>query len=68
MVPVLTGLVIGIVIGLAIGPVIRSWLAWREYLDASREARLHEDILRLMSDPTSSDGTAEDPLGPVGTR
>jgi hypothetical protein len=66
VVPVLTGLVLGIVIGLAIGPLIRSWLAWREYLDASREARLHEDVLRLMS--CSTDGTVGDSLGPVGTR
>lgn len=59
---------IGILIGLAIGPLFRSWLTWREYVDASREARLHEEVLRLMSDPASHDGTAEDTLGPVGTR
>jgi hypothetical protein len=42
-------LLIGFVIGLVVGPVIRSWVAWREYVVASREARLHEEVLRLMS-------------------
>ncbi len=62
------GLAIGIIIGLAIGPLFRSWLAWREYVDASREARLHEDVLRLMSDPASHEETAEGSRGPVATR
>jgi hypothetical protein len=48
----LIGLLLGIVIGLAIGPLLRSWLAWREYVEASREARLTEDILRRMSEST----------------
>lgn len=64
----LIGLMIGIVIGLAIGPLLRSWLSWREYLEASREARLHEEILRLMSESPSGEDRAEGPLGPVGTR
>ncbi|MGH2661468.1 MAG: hypothetical protein ACRDH8_01410 [Actinomycetota bacterium] len=51
-------LVSGFVIGLLVGPVIRSWIAWREYAHASREARLHEDILRLMA---GSRSPAEDP-------
>jgi hypothetical protein len=45
----LIGLLLGIVIGLLIGPVLRSWLAWREYVEASREADLHEDVLRRMT-------------------
>ena len=64
----LIGLAIGILLGLAIGPLFRSWLAWREYVDANREARLHEDVLRLMSDPAGKEAPAEDPVGPVGTR
>jgi hypothetical protein len=50
----LVGLLIGIVIGLVIGPLLRSWLAWREYVDASREARLHDEVLRLMDRSTAS--------------
>jgi hypothetical protein len=48
---VLFGLVIGILVGLLLGPALRSWLAWREYVEASREARLHEEILRRMAGP-----------------
>lgn len=48
---VLFGLVIGIFIGLLVGPALRSWLTWREYVDASREARLDEEILRRMAGP-----------------
>ena len=44
----LIGLLLGIVIGLLIGPLLRSWLTWRQYVQASREARLAEDILRRM--------------------
>ena len=45
---VLFGLVIGIFIGLLVGPALRSWLVWREYVEASREARLHEEMMRRM--------------------
>jgi hypothetical protein len=45
----LIGLLLGVVIGLVISPFLRSWLAWREYAEASREARLAEDLLRRMS-------------------
>ncbi|MGH2654044.1 MAG: hypothetical protein ACRDHV_06805 [Actinomycetota bacterium] len=45
---VLFGLVIGILVGLLVGPALRSWLAWREYVEAGREARLHEEIMRRM--------------------
>jgi hypothetical protein len=47
---VLGGLILGLVLGLILGPVIRSWLAWREYTEASRAARLADDVLRRMSD------------------
>jgi hypothetical protein len=49
VVGVLIGLVIGVAVGLAAGPWLRSWISWREYVQASREARLHDEILRLMS-------------------
>jgi hypothetical protein len=64
----LIGLLLGIVIGLLVGPLLRSWLAWREYVDASREARLHEEILRLMSEsPQAGQEPADGPVGPPGT-
>jgi hypothetical protein len=54
------GLLLGIVIGLLIGPVLRSWLAWREYVEASREADLHEDLLQRMARSTlPGDGEAD---------
>jgi hypothetical protein len=66
---VLAGLLIGFVAGLVIGPLIRSWLAWREYLDASREARLHEETLRRMGLPPSSDDrSTEDSFGSLANR
>lgn len=63
----IVGLLIGFVVGLVVGPVVRSWLTWREYVDASREARLHEETLRRMGLP-GDDRTAEDPFGPVASR
>jgi hypothetical protein len=56
----LIGLLLGIVIGLVIGPLIRSWLSWREYVEASQEARLHEEVLRLMSESPQVDGNSGD--------
>jgi hypothetical protein len=55
----LIGLLLGIVIGLLISPLLRSWLTWRQYVDASREARLAEDVLRRMSEaaPAETSGS-----------
>jgi hypothetical protein len=65
----LTGLLLGIVIGLLIGPLLRSWLAWREYTEASREARLHEEVLRLMSEPDHpARGSLDEPPDPAEER
>ena len=63
MVPTFVGLVLGIIIGLLIGPVLRSWLSWREYEDARREARLTEDVLRLMSEQPPPSGELSQPSG-----
>jgi hypothetical protein len=49
----LIGLLLGIVIGLLVSPLLRSWLVWRQYVDASREARLTDDVLERMADTTS---------------
>jgi hypothetical protein len=63
---VVVGILIGIVIGLAVGPSIRSWISWREYVDASREARLHEEILRLMSGSTADRDSGDRSRPPLG--
>jgi hypothetical protein len=46
----LIGLLLGIVIGLVLSPLLRSWLTWRQYVAASREARLADDVLHRMSE------------------
>lgn len=45
---VLSGLVVGLFLGLLLGPVLRFWLAWHTWTEASREARLTEDVLERM--------------------
>jgi H+/gluconate symporter-like permease len=47
----IVGFLLGLVAGLLIGPVVRSWLAWREYVAASREAQLTDAVLRRMAEP-----------------
>lgn len=42
------GLGLGLVLGLLIGPVVRSWLIWREWVSASREANLVAEVLDRM--------------------
>jgi hypothetical protein len=39
------GLIIGLFLGLLMGPILRSWLAWREWVDASKAADLTERFL-----------------------
>jgi hypothetical protein len=56
----LIGLMLGIAIGLLLGPVLRSWLVWREHVEASREAKLHEEILRRMAAPQPPGGADEE--------
>lgn len=60
----LAGLLLGVVIGLLVGPVLRSWITWREYTNASREARLVEETLRLMGEEKES-GNPGEPLAPA---
>jgi hypothetical protein len=43
-------LILGFLLGLAAGPVVRSWVVWREYRAASREAWLAEETLRRLED------------------
>jgi hypothetical protein len=56
VVRMLAGLLLGFLIGLIVGPVVRSWIAWREYSAASREAELAEGVLRAMSNVASRGG------------
>jgi hypothetical protein len=42
------GVALGLCIGLLIGPAIRSWQIRREWIEASREARLTDRLLRRL--------------------
>jgi len=44
----LAGLMVGGGLGLLAGPAIRSWLAYREWEDASREADVADRLLERM--------------------
>jgi hypothetical protein len=64
----LAGLLLGFLIGLIVGPVVRSWIAWREYSAARREAELAEGVLRAMSNVASPEGeSVQPPRSGVGT-
>jgi hypothetical protein len=53
------GLVIGMAAGLLVGPAFRSWVARREWNDASRRARLTDELLTRMDDePPDPDGAS----------
>jgi hypothetical protein len=69
------GLGFGLVLGLLIGPVVRSWLIWREWVSASREANLVADVLdrmevapwpQLKPGAEAPDGNAPDGNAPDG--
>jgi hypothetical protein len=47
---------LGVVLGLALGPVVRSWIVWREYQAASREAWLADEALRRLEDEQDAPG------------
>jgi len=44
----IVGLLLGICIGVLVGPAFRSWQAYREWADASREVRLADRLLERM--------------------
>jgi hypothetical protein len=50
------GLLIGCVLGVLVGPAFRSWQAYREWADASREVRLADRLLEKMEIDASLDG------------
>jgi hypothetical protein len=43
-------LILGFVFGLIASPVIRSWIVWREYRDASRQAWLADETLKRLEE------------------
>ena len=57
---VVGGLVLGFLLGVLAGPFIRSWLVWREWSSASRQADLHgsyeAELIADMLDRMEGDG------------
>ena len=51
------GLALGSFTGFLVGPIVRSWLAHREWAEASREARLADRLLERME--IEADGDRE---------
>ena len=51
----IVGLLIGTAIGLLGGPILRNWLAWREWTDASRESRLIDEFLTRLEEDEEND-------------
>ncbi|HEV2906301.1 MAG TPA: hypothetical protein VGZ50_03180 [Actinomycetota bacterium] len=43
------GLIVGVVAGFFSYPLFWSWIAWREYQQASRRARRIDDVLQEMT-------------------
>ena len=63
------GLLIGCVLGGLLGPAFRSWQAYREWADASREVRLTDRLLEKMEIDASLDGhVPTDHSDPAGGR
>jgi hypothetical protein len=64
------GLGFGLVLGLLIGPIVRSWLIWREWVSASKEANLVADVLDRMEvapwTPPEPEGGARSGRAPEG--
>jgi hypothetical protein len=58
----LVGLLIGGGLGLLAGPAIRSWLAFREWEHASREADLADRLLERMEADAARFEEAADPV------
>lgn len=55
--------ILGLALGLIASPVIRSWIVWREYQAASRQAWLADETLRRLEDaaePRDADERAPD--------
>jgi hypothetical protein len=44
----MVGLIVGACLGFLIGPVLRSWLSYREWAEASRQERLVDQLVTRM--------------------
>ncbi len=53
------GLLVGACIGFLAGPIVRSRLAYREWAEASRKARLAEQLVSRMERDAAGDGDDE---------
>jgi hypothetical protein len=51
----IAGLLIGAGIGLLVAPAVRSWLIYREWAEASRQARLTDKVLSRMEQDARRD-------------
>jgi hypothetical protein len=57
----IVGFVVGMAIGILVGPAFRSWVARREWNEASRRARLTDEVLaRMQDEPPYPDGGVPD--------
>ena len=55
------GLVLGLCVGLLVGPAFRSWLVFREWSEASREAKLADRLVtRIETDAERAPSIATD--------
>jgi hypothetical protein len=61
------GLLLGLVIGLLVGPAFRSWLIFREWTDASREAKLADRLVTRLEADAEEDAPSV-PEDDVATR
>ncbi|MGH2679369.1 MAG: hypothetical protein ACRDG8_02620 [Actinomycetota bacterium] len=59
----LAGLLVGGCLGLLAGPVMRSWLAYREWERASREADVADRLLERMEADAARSEQRSDPHG-----
>jgi hypothetical protein len=65
----IVGLLLGLCIGLLVAPAFRSWVTFREWTDASREAKLADRLLTKLEteaeeDAAPSSHTTATPDGP----
>jgi uncharacterized membrane protein len=60
----IAGLLIGACIGFLLGPAARSWLIHREWADASRQARLTDEVLARMERDADKDLRRDDHPSP----
>jgi hypothetical protein len=53
------GLLVGFCIGILVGPAFRSWQTYREWAEASREARLADRLIERMEIDAELNGQSD---------